>query len=198
MLNFLRSDYYWLDLLVGFASPVIFFALRRRGAAGRRDWRLFWLGAALGLLWEVPVFLFSTLSTTPVIVWVRALPAPYPIFLLAHTFWDGALFVIGSWALGFFFGAPIASRFRWAELAALIAWGQATSFAVELSSVLNDGWVYVAGYWWNPTLFRIAARPITLLPQIPWLLAPVVFYLAAIKITAASGARQLDNAARNV
>lgn len=173
--------YYVLDLLVGFGGFVFLWARREREPNGGRDWRAFLLGCALGLLWEVPVFTLSVHSPWPMIHWVRPLPAPYPVFLVAHTFWDGLLFVAAVWGAERLFGNGAFGRFRVAELAWLVAWGQFTSVLVEVSSVLHDGWIYVAGYAWNPTLATLAGRPLTLWPQVPWLVAPVVFYAFALR-----------------
>ncbi len=181
MAEFLRAGYYWIDLLIGLGAPLVLFALLRRGRIDRRTWRLFWFGAFLGLFWEVPVFVLSKHGPYPLITWVRDLPLHYSIFLLAHTLWDGALFVVGLWLVARLCRPPTLARFRWAELAVLVAWGQISSFAVEVSSVLNDAWVYTAGYWWNPTLLTLHGHPLTLWPQIPWLVAPVVFYVVATR-----------------
>ena len=181
MADFFCASYYWFDLLIGLGCPLVLFGLRRLEWLDRRAWRLFWFGAFLGLFWELPVFMLSKIGSYPIITWDRELPVHFSVFLLAHTLWDGGLFLIGVWLVRRLCRPPALTRFRWAELVVLIAWGQISSVAVEVSSVLNDGWVYVTGYWWNPTLLTLQGHPLTLWPQIPWLLAPIVFYRAAIK-----------------
>ncbi len=76
---------------------------------------------------------------------------------------------------------PVLAGFRWRELAILVVWGQLSALAVEVGSVLNQGWVYSGGYAWNPVLFHVDGHPITVVPQIIWLAAPVVYYLCALK-----------------
>jgi hypothetical protein len=176
----MKAAYYWLDLLIGFGCPLVLHALRRREKIDARDLRLFWLGAFLGLFWETPVFAISVFSPTPIIVWTRPLPLPWEVFHAAHTLWDGAIFLAGVRLIDRVCPRPTFARFRWCELAILLAWGQATSLAVEWSSMANDGWKYVTGYWWNPTLFQLGPHVFTLWPQVPWLLAPLVFYAVAV------------------
>ncbi len=173
--------YYALDLMIGFGAPLAVYALWRRGYIDPRLWRMFWFGCFLGLFWEVPVFVLSKHGSVPFITWERPLPAHYLVFLVAHTLWDGGLFVVGVWLVKLLCPAPALTRFRWDELAVLVAWGQVSSVGVEVSSVWNDAWVYVAGYWWNPTLATLNGHPLTLWPQIPWLVAPVVFYLVFVR-----------------
>jgi hypothetical protein len=121
-----------------------------------------------------------------VIAWIRPLPAPFWVFLIAHTLIDGLIFVAGAW---------LAGRFRGKELAVLLLWGQATSLAVETSSVLADAWVYVTGHWWNPTLFHVAGHPITLAPQAAWLVLPLAFY-AVVRRAEARPATRRSQASR--
>ena len=52
---------------------------------------------------------------------------------------------------------------------------------MELLSTGSGGWEYNPS-WWNPSLFLFNGRHITLVPQLIWLAAPVLFYLAALKI----------------
>ena len=179
----MTSAYYCLDLLVGFGSPVLLYLLCRRGTVGRADWRLFWLGAAIGLSWEIPIFLLSKLGPVRIIFWVTPPPVNFLVLMVSHTLWDGALFLTGVWLVRRCCAAPVLTRFSWVELAVLVAWGQLTALAVELSSITADAWVYVEGYRWNPTLFRVDGDPITLLMQPIWLVATVVFYAAALRMS---------------
>ena len=195
MTNLLRAGFYWIDLAVGLGGPLLLLTLLRRGRLQARSWLFFWLGTLLGAVGEVPVFLSSAYGATPVIVWVRELPAPAWIFLVSHASWDGLLFLVGTWLVEAACRPPALVRFRWAELAVLIAWGQVQELAVELSSVLNDAWMYVPGHWWNPTLFQVAGHSITLLPQAAWFILPVVFYPLALRYGASAGKSELREGA---
>jgi hypothetical protein len=179
---------YWgLDLAIGFGLPVVVHLAHRAGALSARSVRLFWLGAALGLIWEVPIFLFSATSVCspaicpPTIVWPDGLPAHWGLLLAAHTLWDGGLFLAGAGMLRWL-GRPVLSKFRWRELALLLAWGQLSALLVEFSAISNDAWAYVEGHAWNPTWAHVGGLPLTVLPQIIWLVAPLAFTLLAPRV----------------
>ena len=179
----IKAAYYYLDLLVGFGSPILLYFLVRFGRVKPRDWRLFWLGALIGLTWEIPIFLMSKLSAMPVIFWIREPPVHYVFLMICHTLWDGAIFVVGVWlAVLLCKNRTVLSRFSWAELSVMVLWGQISAFLVEFSSISSEAWEYFQGYWWNPTVLVINGRPITLIIQIAWFFAPIAFYLIALKM----------------
>lgn len=182
MMDLFKSSYYWLDLLVGFGSPLLLFACYRLNRISRRDWRLFWIGAAIGLSWEIPIFLMSKISTLPIIHHITEPPVHYLILMICHTLWDGAFFLVGAWLAVFIRRRPILVKFNWVELAIMVAWGQISAFLVEFSSIINDAWIYHEGYWWNPSILTFNDRPITLMIQVVWFFAPILFYFIALKI----------------
>lgn len=75
---------------------------------------------------------------------------------------------------------PHLVRFRWSELAVLLVWGSVFELVVELSAS-GVAWVYIPR-WWNPALFQFRGADITLMPQLIWIAAPIVFYLVALAI----------------
>ncbi len=182
MMELFKEYYYYLDLLVGYLSPVVLFLMLRSGRIDGFMWRVFWLGALLGALWEAPIFILSGEATAlPIIVWHNPLPAHYVVFLICHSLWDGLLFVIGARLVAVLCRGPHFLSFRFRELAVLVLWGQASALMVELSSTMNDGWSYIE-YAWNPVLFLFNGHNITALIQVVWAAAPVLFYLAAIRL----------------
>jgi hypothetical protein len=171
---------YVADLMVGFSLPLVVH-LRQRGAGQARIVRrLFWLGVAIGLAWEVPIFLSAILAASPVVVFLESPPLHPLWFMLSHSFWDGGLFLAGVLLLRAAFGATALQRFRWAELGVFVLWGQASELLVEITSVTGGLWAYVGTHPWNPVLFEWRGHPITLLPQLIWLAAPVVYYPLAV------------------
>lgn len=182
MLDLFKEMYYYLDLLVGFGSPFLIYFLYKTGRVQKMIWHFFWIGAAIGLLWEVPIFVVSGESTSlPIIVWITPLITHYSVFMLSHSLWDGLIFVIGIWIVYLTCTQPYFEKFRWSELCVLLLWGQVSELMVELSSTLNDGWAFVK-YWWNPVLFKFNGHNIALLMQVVWLLAATLFYLLLVKL----------------
>lgn len=182
MKELFMASYYWLDLLVGFGSPLLLYLLVRYKIVPGRDWRLFWLGALIGLTWEAPFFLLSRLSAYPVVEWIREPPVHYLIYLVGHTLWDGALFLTGVWLVRIICKAPVMTEFRWLELATLLFWGQLTAILVEYSAVSNEAWSFIDSYWFNPTMIQLEAGAITWMMQVIWLPACILFYFIALKV----------------
>jgi hypothetical protein len=182
LFDLLKTWFWWLDLAI--ATWVTLWVVVFCRGTPRRRWirRLFWLGAAIGLTWEVPLFLSTTFAGSPVIVMLSS-PPIHPLGLIvAHALWDGGLFLAGVALIGLTCPRPILTRFRWRELGVLLLWGQLSELTVELGGVTNEAWSYVAGFPFNPTLFHVAGHPITLMPQLIWFAAPLVFYLTALRM----------------
>lgn len=177
-----KNAYYWLDLLVGFGSPVLLWVLVRSKIIDRLNWRIFWLGATFGAVWEIPIFLMSKYSSVPIVEWIRYFPTSFAVYMVCHTLWDGALFLVGVWFASLVNRDAPFSRFHWGELAALMAWGQVSAFLVEFSAVTNDAWAFIDTYWWNPPLFSFGDHSVTLMMQLIWLVVTVPFYFILLKV----------------
>ena len=172
--------FYWVDLAIALCIPVLFVFLYRTRRISRFSWLLFWTGCAVGALWEIPFYFIGPyFSSDP--LYVLKTPTPYPLFLLhfVHCFWDGGLFMVGVWLVKSVCRAPHFERFRFQELGVLLVWGQLQELAVELISTGSSGWAYVP-QWWNPSMFQFRGSDITLLPQLIWVAAPIVFYVLAM------------------
>lgn len=178
----LEQSYYWLDLFIGFGLPIVILMLYKTNRISLYIWKLFWIGVLLGLFWELPIFVLSKVSNTSIIIWVRELPLHYAFFLASHSLWDGGIFLLGVLIVYLLKKDQYFTKFNWVELIIFIVYGQVSALLVELSSVTNDGWVYVNRYDWNPALFYYNHRPITLLPQVIWLTAPVIYYFIAVRM----------------
>lgn len=138
---------------------------------------LFWWGFLVGSTWEFAFYLFRGEITVTRANW----PLPLITKNLVHTFWDAGLFMVGyllvvAWTRDW----NCCTTFKASELTIMVVWGSATSFIVEL---LGNGnvWEYVPQSY-NPVYLTIDGQGYTILPQLIWLVAPVVFYLGAIKI----------------
>lgn len=183
MSELFEAAFWWLDLAIA-AGVTLWVLLSCRGSdRGRWIQKLFWLGAAIGLTWEVPLFLSNTFARDPVLEMLRQ-PPIHPLGLIvAHSLWDGGLFLAGVALIGLTCPRPILARFSWRELGVLLLWGQLSELAVEFGGITGNAWSYVAGFPFNPTLFEVAGHPITLMPQLIWFAAPIAFYLAALRIS---------------
>ena len=176
------ESFYWVDLVIALSIPLLFVLLYRTRRISRYSWLLFWAGCAVGALWEIPFYFIGPyFSSDP--LYVLKTPTPYPLFLLhfVHCFWDGGLFMIGVWLVKRLCRAPHFERFRFQELAVLLVWGQLQELAVELISTGSSGWAY-APHWWNPSMFQFRGSDVTLLPQLIWVVAPIVFYVLATRV----------------
>ena len=182
LLEVFKEAYYYLDLLIGISSPIVFYFLYKAGRIERFIWHFLWIGVAVGLTWEIPIFVLSGESTSmPIVTWVRPLIAHYLVFMISHSLWDGLLFLIGIRLVYSICGRDSFQNFRWFELSALFIWGQVSELLVELSSTLNDGWVFVE-YWWNPAIFQFNGHNITWLMQVIWAAASIIYYILLIKL----------------
>jgi len=182
MLEIFKEAYYYLDLLIGFSSPFLFYFLYKSGRIEKFVWHFFWIGVLVGTTWEIPIFVLSGESTSiPIITWTRPLIAHYLVFMVSHSLWDGLIFVIGFWLVYRICRKPFFQHFRWSEILVFLIWGQASELLVELSSTLNDGWAFIH-YWWNPVIFQFNGHNITWLMQIVWASASIGYYILLIKL----------------
>ncbi len=180
-MDMLHRYFYCIDFTVGATFPtavVILYLLKRIPPF---TWRMFWAGTAIGLLWEVPFSTLDGLGIVNIFAFATPPPAHFAAIIVSHSFWDGGLFLAGLALVHLVSRGPVFGSFSARELAVLMAWGQIQELGVELLSTGSGGWEYVPAAW-NPSLFMFNGRHITLLPQLIWLAAPVLFYLVALRV----------------
>ena len=177
--------FYWFIWIVGVVILLIVYFLYKFNKINKYIWYLFWLGFFLGLCWELPLSIANEISNFPPARFIIPTPLPSPIsmilIIITHSLWDGGLFLLGVWFVNLICKKPIFERFKPSEFIILIIYGQVSELIVELTSTFSNAWEYIE-YWWNPTLFLFNGHNITLLPQIIWLVAPIVFYFIALKL----------------
>ena len=174
--------FYFLDLLVGFIAPILAYILYRTEKIDKFSWYVFWIGAAVGLTWEIPMFIGSYETSFFVTLEpIRPYPFHYIIFLVSHTLWDGMLFIIGYRLVLLLSESPRFEEFNLKELIILIIYGQIQEIIVEVGAVSNSAWTFIV-YWWNPALFYVNEYPITLYPQLAWLFGSILFYFILLKL----------------
>ena len=172
----LALPYYLADLIVGFGLPLGVTWLAMRPPRAVSIARRYWLGVAVGLSWEVPIFWSAIASPTPLIHFVVPPPVHPAVLFVSHALWDGGLFLAGMAIVALTRGVPAARRPGTPELAILLAWGQISELMVELSSLLCGGWAFDPNHRWNRALFELNGEAITALPQLIWLAAPVGYW----------------------
>lgn len=175
-------QFFALDIIIALSIPLFVFYHYRRGRFSRAIWYMYWVGVAIGMIWEIGFYLVGPeFSDNPAYLILTELPFPLIVLPLVHTLWDGGLFLVGVWLIYLLLKPPHLTRFRWSELGIMVFWGQVSELAVELIAVGTRSWVYTEQLW-NPVLFTFKGLDITLAPQLVWLMAPIVYYMLAIQI----------------
>ena len=147
-------------------------------------WYLYWIGFSVGLCWEVPLSIADDYGIYPPVTYLAPAPIPLPLstiaIMISASLWDGGLFLLGVLFVKLICPAPHFDKFKKKELGILIIYGQISELVVELVSTSSSGWEYNV-YWWNPLLFVFNGHNITLLPQLIWLAALIVYYFLIIQ-----------------
>lgn len=177
--------FYWFVWIVGILICLIVIILYNMKKIDKFIWYLFWIGFLLGLCWELPLSIANGISSFPPARFNTPVPLPTPfstiIIIITHSLWDGGLFLLGVGFVHLLCKKPYFEKCKMCEFIILIIYGQVSELIVELSSTLSNAWEYNV-YWWNPRLFIFNGHDITLLPQLIWLIAPIIFYFLAIKV----------------
>ncbi|MHA1797416.1 MAG: hypothetical protein ACTSVY_03115 [Candidatus Helarchaeota archaeon] len=175
------SFFFWIDLSIGISFILMIFILYRLNVIDKFAFYLFWIGSAVGLIWEFPIFFTSAISNYPIITFLNPLPFHFSILIIIHSIWDGALFLFGVALIYQFSESPHFKKFNSRELIILIIWGQLQAIGIEMIGSFGGGWQYVP-YWWNPPILVIFGRSFMLLIQLIWLAAVISFYFIALKL----------------
>ncbi len=171
----LGTAYYLADLVLAATFPVAVLLACRRGWLSPQAWTLFWVGVAIGTVWEIPIFALSAWSEQPVLHWLTPLPAHPAVFVVAHSLWDGAL-LLGGLELATQVTRRVGgSPFGPLGLSVQVLWGQVTELVVELSAITANTWVYLDGLWFNPPLAHFEGQPLPATLQGIWLVASLIF-----------------------
>ncbi|MBU3915998.1 hypothetical protein KKA14_10730, partial [bacterium] len=172
----------WADITISLAIPITTIFLYYSGRIQRKHlWLMIW-GFAVGSTWEFAFYFLGDTLHAMHVKW----PMPIITLHLLHTFWDAGLFIVGYWLCLLILGTQNCCKtFRWIELTIMLLWGVGQEFVVEL---LGNGviWEYKVQSW-NPTWITIGEQGYTLLPQLIWAVAPIVYYLGFVRINRDSG-----------
>ncbi len=179
----LAHAYYAADIFLALAFPTLVWLGRARAWPNPHAWRLFWIGAAIGLTWEIPIFALSAWTGSPILTWLTPLPLPPAAFIVLHSLWDGALLLAG-YELARRITVPRGrSPFGALGIAIMVLWGQVTELCVELSAIGAGTWVYLEGVSYNPPIATVAGHPLPAALQVVWLVASLAFAAVAARVT---------------
>ncbi|MHA1729116.1 MAG: hypothetical protein ACTSWY_10330 [Promethearchaeota archaeon] len=183
VMDFFTDNFYWIDFTVSIIILTVVIILYSSKRIDRFTWYLYWIGCSLGLLWELPMSVANKFGIYPPACFLTPLPVHFSVIVITHCLWDGGLFLIGVWLVHLLCKSPHFTKFNIKELVIQLIWGQLQELMVELLSTFSDAWEFNV-YWWNPLLFTFNNHNITLIPQLIWLIGPIVFYYITLKIKA--------------
>jgi hypothetical protein len=173
------------DIAIATAIPLVTAVLYFSGRIQLRHVGLMAWGFAVGSTWEFTFYFLGDTIHTMHTEW----PLPIVTLHLLHTFWDAGLFMVGYWlCLSILKTTDCCTRFRWSELGIMLLWGAGQEFVVEL---MGNGviWEYRV-YDWNPVWLTVGEQGYTVLPQLIWVVAPIIYYLGFIRINRTQSALQ--------
>lgn len=176
------KDYFWIiDFSISILILCFILFLYYKKYIAYFNWLLFWLGVLTGFIWEITLTLIDVYNIADIFFFNLQPPTHYVFIVVSHSIWDGGLFIIGVVVIYVFLPEPHFNTCKWSELTVLILWGQIQSFIIEIISIESSGWTYNP-LWWNPLLFTIHEKPVTLLPQLIWLVGCIIFYYCTVII----------------
>jgi hypothetical protein len=99
---------------------------------------------------------------------------------IAYSFIDGLIFIIGVYLSKLILkNSDFLYKFNSNALVIMILWGSFSEFLVDLN---GNGklWLFIDN-WYNPVFVTINGNGLTIIPQLIWFIAPIVYYLSILK-----------------
>lgn len=167
----------WTAFTVGHITPVIFSLMYYYSIISKEVIFFYFLGVLVGLTWEIPFALAGKSFHLILIDWPINLPLARNI---AYSFIDGLIFIIGVYlAKVFLKNKNFLYSFNTKALLIMIIWGSFSEFLVDLN---GNGklWFFIEN-WYNPIFITINGNGLTIIPQLIWFIAPIIYYLSILK-----------------
>lgn len=141
-------------------------------------------GFLIGATWEFSFLALGDSFLAPVFNNpLKGWPTPF-----LHSIWDAGLFIAGAGSCYLLLGDQDRfTKFNPKELGIIWGWGILQEFIIELVGNGNF-WRYVPQRG-NPTYLTIGDTSYTVVPQLVWIVAPVVFYIVLLALTKRYGGR---------
>ena len=179
-------DYFFLigDFTVAIALLIGFVFASKNSRISSEYYTLFWIGCLIGATWEFTFLFLGDEFLHSVKVWPYGLNG-WPR-KLSHSIWDGGIFMIGIYFCEKYLKGPLFKSFNKNELFIMLSWGICQELLVEY---LFNGrvWIYEP-LPWNPIIISplpgsaFLSPGYTLVPQVIWVVAPIIFYSICLKI----------------
>ena len=179
MSNFLTANQMmWTAFIVGSSSPIIFFLLYQLGYISKKIITLFIIGICVGFTWEIPFALAGESFHLILVDWPIDLPLARN---MNYAFLDSLIFLIGIFLCNKILKHDdYLYTFNLKALSIMIVWGSISEFLIDLNCN-GKLWLFLEN-WYNPVFVSIDGNDMTLIPQLIWLVAPIIYYLTVLKL----------------
>ena len=173
---FTANQLMWAAFIIGNSAPLLFIILLKTEKISREFFNLYFLGVLVGLTWEIPFALAGKSFHLILIDWPIDLPL---VRNITYSFIDGLIFIVGILlAKVFLKNKNFLYEFDAKALSIMIIWGSVSEFLVDLN---GNGklWLFIDN-WYNPVFITINGNGLTIIPQLIWFIAPIVYYLVIL------------------
>ena len=174
---FTANQLMWAAFIIGNSAPLLFIILLKTEKISREFFNLYFLGVLVGLTWEIPFALAGKSFHLILIDW----PIDFPLVRnITYSFIDGLIFIVGVLlAKAYLKNKHFLYKFNLTALLIMIIWGSFSEFLVDLN---GNGklWLFLEN-WYNPVFITINDNGLTIIPQLIWFIAPIVYYLTVLK-----------------
>ena len=174
---FTANQLMWAAFIIGNSTPLLFIILLKTEKISREFFNLYFVGVLVGLTWEIPFALAGKSFHLILIDW----PIVFPLVRnITYSFIDGLIFIVGVLlAKAYLKNKHFLYKFNSTALLIMIIWGSFSEFLVDLN---GNGklWLFLEN-WYNPVFITINDNGLTIIPQLIWFIAPIVYYLTVLK-----------------
>ena len=174
---FTANQLMWAAFIIGNSAPLLFIILLKTEKISTEFFNLYFLGVLVGLTWEIPFALAGKSFHLILIDW----PIDFPLVRnITYSFIDGLIFIAGVLlAKAYLKNKHFLYKFNSTALLIMIIWGSFSEFLVDLN---GNGklWLFLEN-WYNPVFITINDNGLTIIPQLIWFIAPIVYYLTVLK-----------------
>tara|TARA_B100000123_G_scaffold63398_1_gene44526 strand:- start:68 stop:619 length:552 start_codon:yes stop_codon:yes gene_type:complete len=174
---FSANQLMWAAFIVGNSAPLLFITLYKTQKISRELFNLYFLGVLVGLTWEIPFALAGKSFHLILIDWPVDLPL---VRNITYSFIDGLIFLVGVYlAKAFLKNKQFLYNYNSTALFIMILWGSFSEFLVDLN---GNGklWLFIEN-WYNPVFITINDNSLTIIPQLIWFVAPILYYFTVLK-----------------